>query len=700
MKLFLLRGSAGLFFLAGLAVASAQAQGTAFTYQGQLQSNGGPATGVYDLEFSVFNAAAGGSQQGATIALNDLGVTNGLFTAVLDFGNAFSGGDRYLQIAVRPGASTGSYATLAPRQRLTPAPYSIHATTAGGITGLLPASQLPTNVAVLDRTQTFTATQTFRAPAIFNERIGVRTANPQQTLHVAGPYLRVDGVGAEQAVLGGDGAGGDVELGSSNPGVASVALFNIGSGSYMSLFARDGHFDGILSGDGSGLTTLPAGQLIGSVPDARLSANVALRAAGNYFTGDQTFADRIFFGAQTRQMLNLWGEEYGIGVQSSTTYFRSSSGFAWYRGGRHHDGEGDPGTGGVPLMRLDAAGNLMPGGWLGIGIPTPSFLIDVQGALSAGRFSTTNSPNGAVLVLRNTTPSPTYLGAVNFERNSSTVGQIGYFNNDRFGFRVADVERMTLNSSGFLGLGTATPGTQLDVLAGQGLARLTSTNTYFGSVLILNNKSAIADYLGAINFETNGTTVGQIGYLADHRIIFNAGGVERMSVQGGLLTIKGAGNEQAFIGGNGGAVEIGSRNSAVTSVRFTNPAAGPGSLMDCVAKTFQSQSDRNAKQDFRAVEPASILAKVVALPITEWTYKGEGETRHVGPVAQDFKATFGLGNSDQSIATVDADGVALAAIQGLHRKFDDEVRSLRAENAGLKERLGRLERLLSRDARE
>jgi len=51
-----------------------------------------------------------------------------------------------------------------------------------------------------------------------------------------------------------------------------------------------------------------------------------------------------------------------------------------------------------------------------------------------------------------------------------------------------------------------------------------------------------------------------------------------------------------------------------------------------------------------------------------WTYKSEApEVRHLGPVAQDFYSTFSLGQDDRHISTIDANGVALAAVQGLHR---------------------------------
>ena len=64
------------------------------------------------------------------------------------------------------------------------------------------------------------------------------------------------------------------------------------------------------------------------------------------------------FGNQTRQMLTLWNPDYGIGIQSSTMYFRTGSNFAWYRGSGHNDNVFHPGINGRTLMRLDGNGNI------------------------------------------------------------------------------------------------------------------------------------------------------------------------------------------------------------------------------------------------------------------------------------------------------------------------------------------------------
>ena len=86
-----------------------------------------------------------------------------------------------------------------------------------------------------------------------------------------------------------------------------------------------------------------------------------------------------------------------------------------------------------------------------------------------------------------------------------------------------------------------------------------------------------------------------------------------------------------------------------------------------------------------------VLDKVAAMPISRWTYKNSDGSTHLGPMSQDFRAAFNLGADDTSIATVDADGVALAAIQGLNEVVKEKDTEIQA----LKQRLERLEKLLT-----
>jgi hypothetical protein len=112
------------------APAAVQAIGTAFTYQGRLTDNGAPASGKYDLVFALYAAESAGSQIGGNVTKEDVVVKDGYFTTQLDFGNAFNGDPRFLQIGVRPGASTSAFTPLTPRRVIQPSVYAIYADSA------------------------------------------------------------------------------------------------------------------------------------------------------------------------------------------------------------------------------------------------------------------------------------------------------------------------------------------------------------------------------------------------------------------------------------------------------------------------------------------------------------------------------------------------------------------------------------------
>ena len=99
---------------------------------------------------------------------------------------------------------------------------------------------------------------------------------------------------------------------------------------------------------------------------------------------------------------------------------------------------------------------------------------------------------------------------------------------------------------------------------------------------------------------------------------------------------------------------------------------------------WSNASSRAFKTVLAEVDPLAILDRLVQLPISTWTYNGSAEGTHLGPMAEDFKAAFDLAGDGKSISTVDADGVALVAIQGLNRKLESENAALRAELAELR----------------
>lgn len=115
-------------FLAGVATLAGtlQAQtplGTSITYQGQLRQNNQAFTGTAEVSFDLYNAPTGGTPM-ASIGASSIGVTNGLFTKLLDFGPAYDGNNKWVEIKVRTGL--GAFTTLSPRQQLTAVPYALN----------------------------------------------------------------------------------------------------------------------------------------------------------------------------------------------------------------------------------------------------------------------------------------------------------------------------------------------------------------------------------------------------------------------------------------------------------------------------------------------------------------------------------------------------------------------------------------------
>ena len=145
-------------------------------------------------------------------------------------------------------------------------------------------------------------------------------------------------------------------------------------------------------------------------------------------------------------------------------------------------------------------------------------------------------------------------------------------------------------------------------------------------------------------------------------------------------------------------VWFGNNNAETSSLgRFLETSTG---AYLSLGGTWTNASDAARKHRFRPVDGEEVLGKVASLPIRTWSYRDEEATvRHVGPTAQDFRAAFGLGDGDRAIATVDAEGVSLVAIQALERRttrLREANDALRAENRDLRRAHGALRAQLAR----
>jgi hypothetical protein len=135
---------------------------------------------------------------------------------------------------------------------------------------------------------------------------------------------------------------------------------------------------------------------------------------------------------------------------------------------------------------------------------------------------------------------------------------------------------------------------------------------------------------------------------------------------------------------------------------FSNSGATIGVQVAAGGNAWSALSDRNLKENFQPVDCQALLEKVVALPVTTWNLKSQPpEVRHIGAMAQDFQSAFAVGEDDRHISTSDADGVTLAAIQGLNQKLEDRAKTLESELkqketeiTKLQQRLDALEKLI------
>jgi hypothetical protein len=148
---------------------------------------------------------------------------------------------------------------------------------------------------------------------------------------------------------------------------------------------------------------------------------------------------------------------------------------------------------------------------------------------------------------------------------------------------------------------------------------------------------------------------------------------------------------------NGGTLNMVKSGSGVASA-FTLTGVGALTIPSTMtAQSYVTSSDRNVKKDIVPVNGDDILRKLSALPISTWTFKTD-DIPHVGPMAQDFTAAFGLGPDDKHISLNDMAGVSLAAVQALNKQVsekDAEIAKLQEQNAEMAQRLSNLEALVN-----
>ena len=743
------------------AFVSASPLGTAFTYQGRLNDGANPANGIYDIQFTLYDALTVGSVVGGPLTSSATGVTNGLFTVALDFGAAaFDGSARWLEIGVHINGSGGGFTTLSPRQPLTPAPYALRAANYSGavaasqITGTLAASNIgagtitSSNLAAGSVTSAQLAagsvtTSTLADGAVTLRKLPSAVAGSSLSITFTNPTpaaadyfgTAVAAVGTDKVLIGalykyigGFDAGaaylfstnGTLLTMFTNPtpangdyfgnAVAAVGLDKVLIGAYQDYNgAIHSGAAYLFNTNGALLTTFtnptPAdsdyfGYAVAAVGTDKVVIGAYQDDTGAYNAGaaylfstngallttftNPTPADSDFFGCAvaavgTDQVLIGAFNEYISALDGGAAYLFSTNGTLLT----------------TFTKPTPAAGDSF--GWAVAAVGTDKVVVgtmnDDTGAASAGAaylFST----NGALLtIFTNPTPAisdkfgnvvaavgtdKVLIGAYWDDAGANNAGAAYLFSTN--GTLLATFSNPTPADGDWFGYAVAAVGTD-KVLIGAcfddtgatdaGAAYLFSLDSYVPGLI----SAGVVDH--SINAADLDPSIG-VWSKSGTNVYYNGGnvGIGTSNPTNKLHVLGGA----TFSSGSAGANQ--------------NVVWTPGSA------SWSFTSDRNTKEQLVPVNQREVLDKVCELPISEWNYIGYDQ-RHIGPMAQDFHAAFGLNRSDTSLNDADLHGVALAAIQGLNgkvesgkQKAESRIERLEAENAELKRRLEALERLV------
>lgn len=633
-----------------LTVQLGSAQESAFTYQGRLDASGAPANGSYDLQFTLygFNPVIGYYVVAGPVTNAATTVSNGLFATTLDFGEQFTGAARWLEIAVRTNGG-GALFTLSPRQPLTPAPYAI---TAGNVvSGGLAAG-------------------TYGNAVNFN--------NPSNQF---------------SGSFGGNGA--------NLTNVNALTLNGLGSGAFWQL----------------GGNNVAAGQFLGGLNNqpVEIWANNsrALRLEPN------TNGAPNVIGGSTSNFVAAGVIGATIGGGGATNY----GGNAWI-----NNVIGDMGTIGGGGHNTAGAYATIGGGTENSAGPVGSYSDTVGGGFfnfASGNYTTVSGGLGNFSAADAATVGGGNENTIVSTANYSFIGggQFNLIQGDSYASTIAGGQFNTVQSN------------SAGSFIGSGNGNALQSGSYYG--VIGGGESNLIQNL-AINSTIAGgygnTVVAEYGSIAGG--LFNTTTGPYATVPGGYLNVAGgaysmaagrnanASQDRSFVwnsfpstafsylsdrfhvlGTNGFSVDYFTQRPDGGGTRWVE--IGPQFPGETISTwtgaylsdsgTWQNASDRNRKTDFESIDPRGVLEKIAALPVQSWRYTNEVTgIKHIGPTAQDFKASFGLGMDDKTISSVDEAGVALAAIQALNQKLEEESKAKDAKIAQLERSVADLKELMNR----
>ena len=198
-----------------------------------------------------------------------------------------------------------------------------------------------------------------------------------------------------------------------------------------------------------------------------------------------------------------------------------------------------------------------------------------------------------------------------------------------------------------------------------------------------------APYIGKLHVEGGGDSTAIFG-RASYSGVEGYGGRYGVYGDGGTYGVYGK-STSGYAGYFQGKAKVTGKLEANGGLTVT------GSCTGC----SRVQSDQTMKANFSAINPRLVLNRLAALPIKAWNYKSDDSSvHHLGPMAQDFRAAFNLGADDKHIDMIDANGVTMAAVQGLYQMMqekDAEIKQLRAQVSQQQVELNQVKRTIRRN---
>ncbi|HWY78098.1 MAG TPA: tail fiber domain-containing protein [Verrucomicrobiae bacterium] len=745
-----------LFGGLGLGSGTAFGQGTAFTYQGYLNESGHPANGNYDLSFLLYSTNTGGNVVAAPLTNVATGVSNGLFTVSLDFGNVpFAGDPRWLEIAVRTNGG-GVFTALGPRQQITPVPFAV---TAVNLSGPLPATSLGgayANAVTLDNrgnkfagdgggltnvnahklhgkdADSFWGLAGNTGSSSVSNFLGTidvqpleLRANGRRALRlepntngapniIGGTASNVVNAGAVGVVIGGGGAANYGGAGFSNRVASDFGIIAGGGANYIwpqsPWGAIGGGYANVIGG--------PHATIAGGVSNA---VGSLYESIGGGFGNEINAYTSLLYGKPSDGAGSTISGGLGNGILDGYQYYTDPV----------RPGLNTIGGGGTNLILATGGGSSSSANAIAGGSNNGIYGNAGGHTIGGGSYNEVGMPNGGSdsCVIAGGFAN-VVVGGESFSRCTisggahNTIGDEGnFFEGDTIGGgenNLADGTFLTIGGGYYNAIEGNYPYPSESTIGGGwgNIMRVSSESTIAGGA---GNQVSASDWAAVSGGERNVVTNcdwaaigGGSGNIVSGSYGAVPGGHNNSATTSAFAAGSGARatTEGTFVWSDSTSVSYdpvsyptpgGGTNSFnvratgglyfVTAVNATNGQPTSGMYISAGGSGWNTYSDRNAKTNFASVDGRDILNRLAAIPILRWNYKTQDPSvQHLGPMAQDFNAAFDLGEGDKSgqkkyIHSLDIDGVALAAIQGLNTELkerDAKIQSLERDVADLK----------------